>query len=517
LSLSRVFKSAILLIGLSTIAFFVFEYVVNKAVVHFLTYKIPELVSVKYDSFTVDSVEGSVSFSKMHITSTDRRLGQERVKTEIRMLNLSGLSYWQLLIERKVYFRKIAIITPVSTYKNLERVRVENNSSIHLKKPIFVEELVIEDAKLQVLNIVSDTTFSVRNVQMVLHDLQIDKNIVNTRIPFKLKDYKIVADTVFCQSGKFENLHIAQVLAENKMGVASKIRYGTKLTRKELSNVIQVERDHINLTIEKATFNNFDLSAVADSVSIAGDSIDLSGIHLALYRDKALKDNSSIKPMLSSILKDIPVGLNIKKVNITDGAVVYEEDLQNNRPPGLLYFNNVHGGILAINNEHEVHDDMSFSLSSKLMGVGRLKLNCNFNSKDGGGGFTAEGQLQDFDMLHLNGFLNPNASVKTKGTIDNLYFTINGRKTHATGAVKMRYQNLEFVVLKKNRLGINKLVTFLGNLFINDGSDGDEKGYRHGTINVDKPQGKSFFGYVWAALQDGILSVLSGNGEKNTI
>ena len=96
-----------------------------------------------------------------------------------------------------------------------------------------------------------------------------------------------------------------------------------------------------------------------------------------------------------------------------------------------------------------------------------------------------------------------------------MYFTISGDEHVANGDVKMRYNDFKFKVLEKNGLKINKVLTFIGNLFIDDGSKTDENGYRYGDIeNVKRNQNKSFFNYLWISLQEGLLHLLSGNGKK---
>jgi len=78
----------------------------------------------------------------------------------------------------------------------------------------------------------------------------------------------------------------------------------------------------------------------------------------------------------------------------------------------------------------------------------------------------------------------------------------------------MRYEDFEFSVLKKNRLGVNKLLTFLGNLFINDGSKSDEDGFRYGDIEVERDPTKSFFNYLWMNVKEGMVNTMVGKGKK---
>lgn len=96
-----------------------------------------------------------------------------------------------------------------------------------------------------------------------------------------------------------------------------------------------------------------------------------------------------------------------------------------------------------------------------------------------------------------------------------MYFTISGDAISSTGDIKMKYEDFEFAVLKKDRLGVNKFLTFLGNLFINDGSNSDAAGFRYGHIEATRDPTKSFFNYLWLNVQDGMVNTMLGKGKKD--
>lgn len=78
----------------------------------------------------------------------------------------------------------------------------------------------------------------------------------------------------------------------------------------------------------------------------------------------------------------------------------------------------------------------------------------------------------------------------------------------------MKYKDFRFMVLKKDRLGVNKFLTFLGNMIANDGSKTDAMGYRYGEIYAERDATKSFFNYLWLNVMDGIVSTLTADGKK---
>jgi len=154
-------------------------------------------------------------------------------------------------------------------------------------------------------------------------------------------------------------------------------------------------------------------------------------------------------------------------------------------------------------------------LQSKFMNSAPMKLEWIFDTTNERDVMTALGSVTNFDATKMDQFLSTNLGVNAKGKINALYFTINADNRSSTGDIKMKYHDFKFAILKKDRLGVNKLLSAIGNLFINDGSDTDTDGFRHGKIEVERDPTKSFFNYLWINVRDGIGSTLTGDGKKD--
>ena len=125
-----------------------------------------------------------------------------------------------------------------------------------------------------------------------------------------------------------------------------------------------------------------------------------------------------------------------------------------------------------------------------------------------------KGSLSNFQSQSINPFLKSNLGAEVKGNVQQLYFTISGNELESQGDMKMKYEDFEFIVLKKDRLGVNKLLTAVVNLFTNKGDKTDKDGFRYGSFKVGRNQDKSFFNYLWINLQEGLVSTMTGHGKK---
>ena len=95
-----------------------------------------------------------------------------------------------------------------------------------------------------------------------------------------------------------------------------------------------------------------------------------------------------------------------------------------------------------------------------------------------------------------------------------MYFTFYGNNIASKGEMKMKYDDFEFKILRQNSFKINKVLTAIGNIFINDGSNTNSNGFRFGEINAERDTTKSFFNYLWINVKSGVVNTLTGNGKK---
>jgi len=235
---------------------------------------------------------------------------------------------------------------------------------------------------------------------------------------------------------------------------------------------------------------------------------------LEIYRDKLLPDDKAVKQFYGQALRELPIDVEIPDLKISNSSVIYEELVDNNLPAGKIWFNELDGKIVGLTNHSKDSAPTSIAITSKFMNDAHVNLRWSFNVSDSKDVFKSSGSIKGFHSINANSFLRPNLNVEAEGDIDQLYFTVEGNATNSRGDMKMKYHDFKFKVLKKDGLGVNKLLTAIGSIFINDGSKADSEGFRHGEINVERDRTKSFFNYLWANIKDGILSTITGDGKK---
>lgn len=105
--------------------------------------------------------------------------------------------------------------------------------------------------------------------------------------------------------------------------------------------------------------------------------------------------------------------------------------------------------------------------------------------------------------------------VEIKGTIQQMYYTIDGNEWTSRGDMKMKYDQFKFVALKKDHLTVSKLKSGLANLLTKKGDrKADEDGFRHGQFEVDRDRTKWVLNYIWINMRTGIFHTMVGSGKE---
>ena len=477
--------------------------------------KIPGNITFNYDKLKVNIVQGNLFFSNPKIEIRNNANDSVQLTVGLAQINIENIHYWKLLKNEEINVDRILINKPDFTFQTRQKkLNEESNKTIKLLKPIYVEDIVVENGRIQIIEDGEVEVLRLDSLFVNLNGGGTNVEIINEKIPFVYNSLDIELRNFQASLGKFEAVEIAEVeLSENEIKLNNTHLY-TKFSKKELNRLIARERDHIDLEILQTSILDIDFEFKNDSLSFTSKSSMLSGLNLKIFRDKNLRDDLRNKPLYAEMLKSLPLNFSIGIFDIADSRISYKEEEKGKENSGELRFENISGQIKNLSNLHS-EDDVNINLDSQLMGKGDMHLDWSFNVNEPDQRFLVKGSLANLNTESLNDFFTPTLNVQTEGMIDQLYFTISGDENVSNGDVKMRYNDFRFKVLNKDKLKINKVLTFIGNLFIDDGSKADEDGYRYGTIeNVERNQTKSFFNYLWISLEEGLLHVLSGNGKK---
>jgi len=220
----------------------------------------------------------------------------------------------------------------------------------------------------------------------------------------------------------------------------------------------------------------------------------------------------------------LPLKVTIKKMNVNDLDLSYEEFSKLSGKLSKLHIDNLHGTILNINNQTEAIKQNKFTTviaSGILMDIAPAKLTLRLDlSHYKTGNFSAELQSQKgFDGTKINSITEPSGLFMVKrGELKELVSHITGNNNKASGDVVMLYNDLHITPLKKDpqnpgELKKKSVTSLIANTFVlkdeNPSKDGE---VRKVSASFTRKSG-TFFNLVWKTTLVGILKTI-GAPEK---
>lgn len=516
---NRFFRITAITIAFIFLIIIILQISAKKYIVNFLDKKIPEHIHLVYDQIEVNLITGSIQLSDVSLDLADKKTGNKH--TEIRMegFSIEGLEYLSYLLGNTIGANKMRLLRPKLNYYSdnySEKINEDLTKGPPTDKVFTLDHLEIVEGEIMEIQKQTDTIkLKVEKLNLMIDDLKSDRSLFKNKIPLTYGSYSLNTGRIFLDIEPFEVLMIdgARMNDGNELTL-SNFRLKTKYNRKELTKRLTKEHDHLDLKIPEVKLSNIDFGFNSKRFFIKTGSLLIQDPVLVIYRNKLVADDMVPKKLYSRKLREMPIDLDVSNARIANGHISYAELVIAGTEAGELVFSDVDATLNNISNTIENGGETNIEIRSKLMGHAPIHLHWKFDSSLENDAFYVTGEVKDFQSESINQFLQSNLRAKAEGDINELYFTISGDAISSSGDMKMKYQDFHFTVLKKNRLGVNKLLTFVGNMLTNDGSKTDASGYRYGEIYAERETTKSFFNYLWLNVMDGMLDTLTGDGKK---
>ncbi len=477
-----------------------------------LAQDVASTINITYNDLTLNLLLGNLSLYQVSIKPIDA--GQSKSTLEINQLSLKGFSYFELLKTGNIKIDALLLDNVTGEYFKNNTKEKESSKS---KKATFDKLISIADFSLKNTNFTSfnaendSVLLAVEHLDLSLKNLEFDAISIQSKMPFSYDAYYINSGKINASIGDFETIKIDSLYSSEKLFVVG-FSLKSKYDKQTLQSKISKERDYIYLHIPTIEISGFDIGAHKDSSLVKAESVLMQNLYLDMYRNKLMPDDLEQKLLFDRKVRNLAIKIHIPNIEIKNGEVNYSELVKENTKAGEIIFTEVNSTIENVSNLNE--NPIIFKNTAKLMGDAPISLDWTFYTEANDNLFKASGIVKNFNASEINSFMSSNLRATSSGTIQELYFTISGDAYASTGDIKMKYEDFKFQVLNKDRSGVNKILTAVGNIFTNDGSNADENGYRYGTIETERDDTKSFFNYVWKNVSDGLVSTLTGNGEK---
>jgi hypothetical protein len=491
------------------------------------------LYKISYDDMKVDEEAGSLTVTNM-ILSYDSAKYREKnppmlFTISIPEISVVGVKTKKALLDKEIVGRKLEIRNPVIdleyTYKGKDSTRVVPSDEIYREllsnlDMIQIDSVLISGAHVRTHNKKTNKViFDVRNIDLALMDLRVDSLSVNdsSRFLFSKTMTVNVAKIAWPSPDKlydYQAENIALRSGSNSLSIG-RIAILPRLGENEFVNAIPTQEDRFNFSFNNIVFSGVDLQRLPDKYLRAA-AMSIGRSTFKVYRDLARpRDTKSrVGSYPHQVLDDIPLGFNIKRVNIRNSFVEYKERNHITRQAGKVQFYNVNGTITNFTNDKSAANKvMKAFVTSSFLNKTPLKTNWTFYLFHPKGRFDVSGTVGAIDGQALNPLAEPMgpASIE-EGHMNGMSFDLHGNDYSMDGTIKLLYENLDVAILEKDK-GATKtdkkfLTSLIANLVIKDSNPKGDNEVRVQQVNLSRDINRSLFNLCWKTIFKGIRGTI---------
>lgn len=502
----------VLIVGLIFI-----QFKFSKEITSVITSSLPANIQLKYAKINTNILTGKIVLDSLsvRVLNSNKELHTSLYCTS---LDISGLSLWAYFRNKKIDITDLSISNPKFKYftnNRKDHVSIDSFSRTAFEKELEIDKISIINGSFNIITNEKDSLYvKMDSINFVLEKLKTDAKRLEEVLPFIYEDVQLSSKAIFMNINAYETLTIENFNFSNHQFNLQNLYLKPKFTKEVLSSKIAFERDRLQFHMLELKLNHLDFGIRNDTLFIIADSGEIVNPNLTVYRDKSVTDDVTTKKMYSKILRDLPFDLEIAELNIIEGYISYTERVDKFGKAGEIFFKNVNSTLSNLTNTNKNSKETKIIIKSYFMGKAPMELVISFDVEDNQDFFLASGSFKGFNTQIVNNFFELNLNARAEGDVEQIYFTFSGNDRSSKGDLKMKYEDFKFKILNdKNE--VNKFLTAIGNIFVNDGSKTDEEGFRHGKIEANRNKTKSFFNYVWINIQSGLISAVTGDGEKD--
>lgn len=391
---------------------------------------------------------------------------------------------------KKLEFKDIAY--PVK----LENLSVKNSNIVYEKanKPLALNQLNISVDKIEL------------NEETVKHG-----------IPFKTENFSLIANSLVYNINPFYKLATGKLNVNKKNLSIAGFSLKPLVARSQFIKMIPTEKDLYDLSASSISMKG-DWDLISSNQYINASDLSINNLNANIFRSKVPKDDPTIKPMYSELLRKIKFPMFIANMNVRNSILEYEEDTPTSEGPGKLTFGNFNMNIKNLNSGKTKGKptQIPITINCAFMNASPMKVNWGINTASMDDAFTISGTISNLPATRINAFIEPYLKVRATGNISELLFNFKGNKNGIGGKFNMKHQDLRVSLLREDGEK-KKVLSAIANMVVKSSSSQFPESVDTGFVKRDPT--KSFFNMFWKGIQEGLKKTLVGDlmKAKNTV
>jgi hypothetical protein len=388
--------------------------------------------------------------------------------------------------------------------KNETQKEKENDMPL----PVSIASVSLNNAQITLLRPDKNPHLQVEGFNIMLKDVLINSATLQQGIPCQFSEIEFDSKLLEFKLNDYDLLSFKTVSLQHNELQIEDLAIKTIYSKTELSKVISKERDHMDAEMPMITLKDFHFDVLDTTFQVSASDFIVDNPVLKVYRDKLVRDDTSIKPLYSKLIRNIPFPLTIDSLHINNALITYEEKVLAGQAAGAIHFSNLNAAIGNVSNTYAKGEKKTtIQINSIFMDESPLKIDWSFDVNDPRDTFQIQGELDALNATKMNSFTKASLNVQLEGKVKKTYFNINGNDDNSTVDLRISYDNFKVEILNKEN-NRSWLLSAVANIFVRKNTDSRESTFKEGKATAERNKDKSFFNYLWINIQEGLKDVM---------
>lgn len=478
-------------------------FILYKIADFYATNKVEKLITsqnIKYDAISVNLLFGDVTLKNVATV-------KDRLQIKATSVAIEGFSYLQYFNDQAFHFSDLkitdAIVSGILPKNNSDKEN--DNKDVRKEVPkIKVDVIQFDNAKIDVTN-AANYPLTVESLHLAIDDFELQSDKDKT-IPFLYSKIESSVQNFETQISEIQKVRFGNLSFKENSIILDSLEIIPLKSKREYIYHVEEKKELLDLFAKKIEINEIAIQE-DEKVAVSIDNMLLEESNFSIYLDATVLEHPKRKKDLySKSLRELPFLLDVKKMDITNAVLVYEElQIQENKA-GVLYFDALNAQIKNINNDALKTDKLTVvAIQTKFMKESPLEVKWTFDINNKNDEFRIRGSLFDVTSKNMSAFLLPTTNVKMEGFIDEMYFDFEGNDFSSRGKLNLDFRDFDIKILDKEK-NKKKVLSWLVNLFIKDSS---KNGMVKTTVkDVERDETRSFWNYFWVTIESGLKKSL---------
>lgn len=435
--------------------------------------------------------------------------------SKIESITIEHFNIWDLAFNDVIQAESIIINKPrVILYKKGEKL-LNNSKSIKseilepFRKMIAVSNIYLNDGTVDVVSLDSEKPIlSIKKIILKLEGILLTDATLKEKIPIQYKSYALVIDSLFFRTSAFYHLNIGKISTGKNFLKINNFSYIPQFNRSDFIKQLKKEKDINILKFDSAQVSKMNWGFKNDRFFFKANSIVINHFDANIYRGKMPADDLSKKYLYNHLLRNIKFPLEIDTLQVLKSKLVYEEEKDFSKGPGVLNFDKFNLQATNIKSGFGLKktDDVKIKVNCIFMKTSPLDVDWSFNVLDKKDSFHIQGVISNFDVAAIERFSKPYMNASFTGVFNKYRFNFYGNDDAVKGNASLDYDDLKVKLYKKkNPEKVAKLKSAIVNLIVKNDSKDKVK---NADVELKRIQEKSFYNFLWRSIAESLKKIL---------